>query len=353
MCECGVLDTGGHPNSDAEPRPDRDTRAKLMAVPLRHWRTRTGKQMKKSLLSICTILSLAPILAAQAPDGGLVISMDVRRVVLYVTVREGKARFVGDLAKQDFSIKEDGASQEIINFSRDDVPVAVGLLVDNSQSMMNKSNDVVAAAKAFVLASNPGDEMFVLHFNEKLTYGLPSDLPFTGDRSRLERALDAIHLDGRTALYDAIAEGLKHLQRSSLTKKALIVISDGGDNMSVRKAADVVKAAGLSGALFYGIGIYDPMDGDANPGVVRKLALDTGGEAHFPKNTQEVTELCQNIARDLRSQYTLSYSPSNTNYDGKFRRVEVKVKDPQHRNLIVRTRTGYYGTASPPTNGIK
>lgn len=309
--------------------------------------------MKRSLLHSIAALSLAPILLAQAPAGGLVISMDVRRVDLYVTVREGKARFVGDLAKPDFSVKEDGVPQEIVSFSRDDVPVAVGLLVDNSQSMMNKSADVVAAAKAFILASNPGDEMFVLHFNEKLTYGLPADLPFTGDHNRLEKALDSIRLDGRTALYDAIAEGLKHLQRSKLTKKALFVISDGGDNMSVHKAADVVKAAGLSGALFYGIGIYDPMDGDANPGVVRKLAQDTGGEAHFPKSTQEVTELCRTIARDLRSQYTLSYSPSNTNYDGKFRRIEVQVKDPQHRKLIVRTRTGYYATAPQPANGEK
>jgi len=310
--------------------------------------------MKISILyAISALVSLASNVAAQAPDGGLVISMDVRRVVLYVTVREGKARFVGDLAKGDFSVKEDGAAQELINFSRDDVPVAVGLLVDNSQSMMNKSADVVAAAKAFIQASNPGDEMFVLHFNEKLTYGLPTDLPFTGDRTMLEKALDAIQLDGRTALYDAIAEGLKHLQRSNLTKKALVVISDGGDNMSVQKAADVVKAAGLSGALFYGIGIYDPMDGDANPSVIRKLAQDTGGEAHFPKSTQEISELCQTIARDLRSQYTLSYSPTNTNYDGKFRRIEVKVKDPQHRKLIIRTRTGYYGAAPQPTNGEK
>ena len=310
--------------------------------------------MKKSFLHfIFTLLYIVPNLGAQSSEGELVISMDVRRVVLYATVREGKSRFVGDLAKEDFSIKEDRAPQEIISFSRDDVPVAVGLLIDNSQSMMNKSGEVLAAAKAFILASNPRDEMFVLHFNEKLTYGLPPDLPFTGVRNELEKALQSIRLDGRTALYDAIAEGLKHLQRSNLTKKALVVITDGGDNMSVRKAADVVKAAGLSGALFYGIGIYDPMDGDANPGVVRKLAQDTGGEAHFPKNTGEVTELCETIARDLRSQYTLSYSPSNSNYDGSFRRIEVKVKDPKRRKLIVRTRTGYYATAPQPAKGEK
>jgi VWFA-related protein len=298
-------------------------------------------------------LFLAATLAAQVPGESPVISMDVNRVVLYVTVREGKARFVGDLARQNFSVKEDGTPQEIISFSRDDVPVAVGLLVDNSQSMMNKSAEVVAAAKAFVRASNAGDDMFVLHFNEKLTYGLPKNLPFTGDHAELDKALDSIRADGKTALYDAIREGLSHLQQSKLTKKALIVISDGGDNMSLHKAADVVKTAGLSGALFYGIGIYDPMDGDANPGVIRKLAQDTGGEAYFPQNVLEVTGLCQIIARDLRSQYTLSYSPSNAEYDGKYRRIEVKVKDPQHRKLIVRTRTGYYARAPKQANGSK
>ena len=299
------------------------------------------------------LLFLAAVPAAQAPDQTPVISMDVRRVVLYVTVREGNAKFVGDLNKQDFSVKEDGTPQEIISFSRDDVPIAIGLLVDNSQSMMNKSAEVVAAAKAFVRASHPGDDMFVLHFNENLTYALPKNLPFTGNRAELDSALDRIRADGKTALYDAIYEGLKHLEKSNLTKQALFVITDGGDNMSVHKAADVIRAAGLSGALFYGIGIYDPSDGDANPGVVRKLAQDTGGEAYFPKGVEEVTGLCQTIARDLRSQYMLSYSPSNANYDGKFRRIEVKVKDPQHRKLIVRTRTGYYATAPKPADGRK
>ena len=197
----------------------------------------------------------------------------------------------------------------------------------------------------------PGDEMFILHFNDDLAFGLPPNVPFTSDRTELDKALDRMNQSGKTALYDAIDLGLKHLERSTLTKKALIVISDGGDNISTRKSADVVKAAGLSGALFYGIGIYDPMDGDANPGVIRKLAQETGGESHFPKDPHELTALSQTIARDLRSQYTLTYAPSNANYDGKFRKIEVKVNDPQHRKLIVRTRTGYYATA--PTDRRK
>ena len=288
------------------------------------------------------VLGLFLPLLGQVGEDQAVISVDVKRIVLYATVREGKAKFVGDLQKENFTVKEDGVAQDLISFSRDDVPVAVGLLVDNSMSMMNKRDEVIAAAKAFVRASNPGDEMFVLHFNEKLSYGLPRSVPFTGDREQLATALDAVRLDGRTALYDAIREGLEHLAQSKLSKKALIVISDGGDNVSFAKADQVVKQADLSGALFYGIGIYDPMDGDANPGVLRSLARNTGGEAYFPKGVKEVAGLCETIARDLRSQYMLSYAPAENASAKDYRRIEVKINDPQGRKLIVRTRTGYY-----------
>jgi VWFA-related protein len=297
-------------------------------------------------------LLLAAIAGAQE-SADSVISVDVKRVVLYATVREGKARFVGDLEKQNFTVLEDGKPQPLLSFSREDVPVAIGLLVDNSQSMMNKRDEVIAAAKAFVRASKPNDEIFILHFNEQLTYGLPKDVPFTGDRELLGKALDSMRLDGRTALYDAIHEGLKHLQQSKLTKRAIIVLSDGGDNMSVHKDSEVIKDADLSGALFYGIGIYDPMDGDANPGVLRKLATNTGGEAYFPKEVLQVKTLCENIARDLRSQYMMSYAPQENPKSKDYRRIQVKVKDPKGRDLIVRTRTGYYASAPTEKPGAK
>lgn len=291
---------------------------------------------------LLTAFALSAALLAQEAKETAEFSMNVKRVVLYATVREGKARFVGDLEKQNFTVLEDGKPQEILSFNREDVPVAIGLLVDNSQSMLNKRNEVVAAAKALVRASNENDEIFILHFNEQLTYGLPSDVPFTGDAKLLDQALDSMKLDGRTALYDAIHSGLEHLQKSRLTKKALIVLSDGGDNMSARTDKDVVRQADLSGALFYAIGIYDEMDGDANPGVLRKLAQNTGGEAYFPRDLQEVKGLCETIARDLRSQYMMSYAPPEKGAKDDYRRIQVRVKDPQGRKLTVRTRTGYY-----------
>lgn len=268
-------------------------------------------------------------------------SESVRRVVLYATVR-GEDGFVADLAASDFTILEDGKQQKLLEFQREDVPVAIGLLVDNSGSMLTRRDEVVAAAKTFVRATNPQDEIFVLHFNERLSYGLPTDVPFSADRALLGEALDRMQLDGRTALYAAIAEGLSHLGKSNLTKKALIVISDGGDNVSQIKLDDVVKQSDLSGAMFYGIGIYDPEDGEADPKTLRNLANRTGGESFFPERLADVRSLCERIALTMRNQYTLSYSPPTGDTKPSYHRIEVKVKDPKKRKLTVRTRTGYY-----------
>jgi len=289
----------------------------------------------------------SPAPPAQGAEQEVTLSMDVRRVVLYVTVREEKrGSFVGDLTKESFVLQEDGKPQEIRQFLREDVPVAIGLVVDNSQSMNTKVPEVVAAAKAFVAASNPHDEMFVVHFSDDVQFGLPPSVPFSSDREQLNAALDKLRPIGMTALYDGIAAALIHLQKSKLTKKALVVISDGGDNISKRKINDIIQAAGISGSLFYAIGLYDPFDGDANPAVIRKLAEQTGGEAFFPGAVTEVSALCDNIARDLRNQYMLVYAPQERANDTAFHKVRVGVKDPKRRKLTVRTRTGYFGAAA-------
>jgi len=297
------------------------------------------------LLIVISISGAAFQTAGQASaDQAKTFSTGITRVVLYATVRQNNGGFVDDLRREDFTILEDGKPQEIDAFLREDVPVAIGLLVDNSQSMMNKRSQVVEAARTFVRAANPQDDIFVLHFNEVILWGLHPDIPFTGDRRLLDDALDRMTVDGRTALYAAIAEGLKHLGKSALTKKALIVLSDGGDNMGPLKMDDVVKLADLSGASFYAIGIYDAMDGDADPKVLRNLANRTGGEAHFPQQVDEVRSLCERIAATLRNQYTLSYSPPSWATGRTYRKIELKVKDPKRRKLTVRTRTGYYTT---------
>ena len=289
----------------------------------------------------------APGAQSQEAGGDVTISVDVRRVVLYATVRDVKAgSLVGDLQQADFTVKDNGRIQEIREFKREDVPASVGLIVDNSQSMMNKRDEIVAAAKAFIRTSNPRDEMFVVHFNDDVQFGLPPQVPFTSDHVALERALDRITTEGKTALYDAIFAGLRRLQQSNLTKKALVVISDGGDNASKRRFREVTNAAGVSGALFYAIGLYDPNDGDANPGNLRRLANETGGVSFFPQKVEEVAGLCESIARDLRNQYMLVYAPREEPEDASFHKVQVSVKDPKRRRLTVRTRTGYYGPAA-------
>jgi Ca-activated chloride channel homolog len=305
---------------------------------------------KISGIAVVLIIVISVTGGALEPAGqasaeqGKPISAGITRVVLYATVRQNNGGFVADLNREDFTILEDGKPQEIVTFQREDVPVAIGLLVDNSQSMMNKRSQVVEAARAFVRATNPQDDIFILHFNEVILWGLSPEISFTGDRRLLYEALDRMTVDGRTALYAAIAEGLKHLNKSSLTKKALIVLSDGGDNMGPLKMDDVVKLADLSGASFYAIGIYDPMDGDADPRVLRNLANRTGGEAYFPQQVDDVRSLCERIAATLRNQYALSYSPPSWATGPTYRKIELKVKDPKRRKLTVRTRTGYYTT---------
>ena len=153
-------------------------------------------------------------------------------------------------------------------------------------------------------------------------------------------------IDGQTALYSAIVEGLAHLNESKLTKKALIVISDGRDNASKLRLDDVVKLADLSGASFYAIGIYDRNDTDADPRTLRNMANRTGGEAFFPERLDELRALCERIALTLRNQYALSYSPPDRGPE--YRRIEVTVKDPKRRDPTVRTRTGYYTPKTSP-----
>jgi Ca-activated chloride channel family protein len=300
-------------------------------------------------LALVALALVPPALFAQSQEPGddVRISVDVRRVVLYATVHDTKAgTLVGDLQKADFTVKDNGHIQEIREFQREDVPAAVGLIVDNSQSMMNKGEEIISAAKTFIRTSNPQDEMFVVHFNDDVQFGLPPKVLFTSDHAALEHALNRFTTEGKTALYDAIFAGLRRLQQSNLTKKALVVISDGGDNASKRSFRDVTNAAGVSGAMFYAIGLYDPNDGDANPRNIRRLANETGGISFFPQKVEEVAGLCESIARDLRNQYMLVYAPAEQPQDASFHKVQVSVKDPKHRRLTVRTRTGYYGPAA-------
>jgi VWFA-related protein len=268
-------------------------------------------------------------------------------VVLRATVRDHKGAPISGLGKEDFQVFEDKVLQPIESFSHEDVPVTIGLVIDNSGSMRPKHADVTAAALAFVRSSNPEDQVFVVNFNEHVSMGVPADVPFTNIAAQLETALTKNPMTGMTALYDAITVALEQLQKGKWDKKVLIVVSDGGDNASKRNLAQVMSLVNQSNALVYTIGIFDVSDEDKNPHVLKQLSSASGGESFFPQSLQAILPICEQIAHDVRSQYTITFAPGNKNQDGAYRAISVKARaSGGGRRLTVITRAGY----SAPSN---
>ena len=262
-------------------------------------------------------------------------------MTLNVTVADHDGKFIRDLPQEDFRVSEDGAPQQIKLFRHEDVPVAVGLVVDNSGSMRRKVSDVIAAAAEFARSSNPQDQMFVVNFNEHVSFGLPESEAFVSDPNKLRAALDQIRARGETALYDAVARALEHIGESPLEKRVLIVLSDGGDNASRTVLPRVLTMIEESNVIVYTVGLFDEYDTDRNPGVLKRLARMSGGEAFFPEEIPEVMDVLQVISRDIRNQYTIGYIPSNRKRDGTYRAVSVKLVGPHAKRWIARTRMGY------------
>jgi Ca-activated chloride channel homolog len=321
--------------------------------------------IKRSAVSACkySLLALAaqPCVAWSQDSASLqnnsgsdyTLRVNANLVILSATVLNRRNALVSGLGKDDFQVYEDHVLQQIHNFSHEDLPVTVGLVIDNSGSMGSKRADVIAAALSFALSSNPQDQMFVVNFNEHVSYGLSADIPFTNRRDQLQLALSAIRAIGQTALYDAIATALDRLKQGSCDKKVLIVISDGGDNASQHSLAQVIEMAKKSDAIIYTIGIYDEQDGDQNPGVLKRFAKETGGEAFFPESSKDIASICEGIAHDIRNQYTIAYIPTVSKQDGEYRVVEVRASAPGRGRLSVRTRAGYSLALEPLAIGSK
>jgi VWFA-related protein len=261
-------------------------------------------------------------------------------VALPVSVTDVNGVFVAGLVSQNFQVYEDGRLQVITSFQQSDTPVTVGLIVDHSRSMGPKLSEVAAAVSAFAHSSNPLDEMFVVDFNDSVSVELMGGKPFSNDPQELSKAISSVHARGRTALYDAVAEGLLHLQLGHCQQKALIIVSDGGDNASQRTLAEVLALARRSEVLIYSIGLIG--DGEEeNPAALRRLSKATGGTAYFPDGTSTVTSLSARIARDLREQYVLGFVPDRRTRGDSFRKIQVRVAAPGHGRMHVRTRPGY------------
>ncbi|HUJ49668.1 MAG TPA: VWA domain-containing protein [Bryobacteraceae bacterium] len=273
------------------------------------------------------------------PTPGFTLRTTSRLVLLDVSVKDSKGGFVSGLTQDQFKVYEDGKPQVISQFSNADVPVTVGIVVDESGSMRPKRPEVLTAALEFIHASNPQDEMFVVNFNERARRGLPDLVPFSGDISQLRLALWQGDPEGRTALYDAIELAMRQLQLGRRAKQALVVISDGGDNVSKHTLTEVTNDLLNSLVTVYTVGIFDQDDPERNPGVLEKLAHISGGAVYFPKQLDQVIPICKQIAQDIRTRYTIGYIPPA---GGKaVRHIKVVAAAPGHDNLLVRTRTSY------------
>jgi VWFA-related protein len=308
------------------------------------------------------ILAAAPLTAQEAAPGGTqgaqprsreyTIAVDVNLVVVHATVVDGKGRMVNGLRKENFAVFENGVPQKLSVFSQADVPVTVGIIIDDSGSMRDKRAAVNAAALTFVKTSNPQDQVFIVNFNDNYYLDTPGD--FASNIEELKSALDKIDSRGGTAMRDAIHASLDHMKLASRDKKVLLVITDGEDNGSRYTIEDVVKYLQKGNTLLYTIGLL----GEGEPGglfkvrgsgarrarkVLEQLAEVGGGGAYFPKSLEEVESTCVQIARDIRNQYTLAYYPTNAKKDGTFRSVRVEAKPARgSERLSVRARPGYY-----------
>lgn len=299
---------------------------------------------RRAILALTALICLPGVLfgqAQQATGKPYTISVQVGLVVLPVKVTGRQGHTVPNLQPASFVVLDDGRPQKITVFDHEDAPAAVGLVVDDSGSMAPKLDEVAAAANAFAKSSNPQDQVFVVYFNDTVFLGLPGGSPFTHDTNQLIRSLTDITARGRTALYDGLAVALEHLSQSPLNHKALMVVSDGGDNASRHNLRQVLALAGRSSATLYTVGLFDASEADQNPGVLRRLARVTGGKAYLPQSVAEVVNVSRQIADDIRHQYTLGYVPENGGARPGYHSVRVMVRAPGYGRLRVRTRAGY------------
>ncbi len=301
---------------------------------------------------IAALVSLSCLaMPAAAQDDATVFRSDSRLVVLHATVLDKDGHVVTNLPESAFQVFENGVEQQVKVFKREDAPVSIGLVIDDSGSMAAKRERVAAAAVALVQASHPDDEVFVMHFNEKAY--LDSD--FTSDVKRLQRGLDMAESRGTTALFDAMRLAIEHMNRKARTdKKVLVVVSDGEDNTSSVDRDFIVKNAQQAGVLVYAIGLLsDTSDAET---ARAKHDLDamtdaTGGKAYYLKDASTASQTAREIAHDIRNQYTIAYSPLDQEMDGTYRKIRVAAAGPNQP--VVRTRSGYWASATRSAKNVE
>jgi Ca-activated chloride channel family protein len=288
-----------------------------------------------------------------APDtGGFVFKKQVEEVALHVTVVDKDRKMVTNLDKNAFSVLENGKVQPIKSFRHEDIPVAMGIVIDNSGSMRDKREKVGKAALNLVRASNPNDEVFVVNFNDD--YYLDQD--FTSDIKKLREALEKIDTKGGTALYDAIiAAWQSELKNAKLQKKVLFVVTDGADDESRNSLEQAVEMLQVdNGPTIYAIGILSDEDKPKKAKrALQALTERTGGIAFFPRTVDEVDEISSTVARDIRNQYSIVYKPTVPQAQGGYRTIQIDVKAKGYSKLTARTRSGYYAGQQRTSGGTQ
>src|SRR5215471_14500048 len=258
------------------------------------------------LLRALTLLSLiaSPLFAQEPATFKLAVNVDL--VELHVSVVDEKDRTVSGLQKENFHVIEDRIDQPIAVFKHEDIPVSLGLVVDNSRSIEPRKQRLDAAALSFVQKSNPEDETFIVHFD----FDAKLSQDFTGDEKALEKALSGMKPYGQTALYDALIMAIDEMEQAKYPKKAILLITDGLDNVSKHTLDEVLERLKHSQVAVYPVGLLSASEGEKAEQDLIKIADASGGKAYFPENPDEARAMMERVARDLREQYTIAYEPS-------------------------------------------
>src|SRR5205809_844189 len=327
------------------------------------------RSLRYLCLLVCAVCLFAPPALAQIPvpsspppppgqdanagKQGSSIKVDVNLVVLHTTVLDDRQRFAEGLQSENVRVFEDKVEQKLAVFKREDVPVSMGLVIDNSGSMRDKRPRVNEAAITLVEASNPQDEAFVVNFNDDFYLDLDTD--FTSSVPELKEALERIDSRGSTALYDAIVGSIDHLKKAGRDKHVLLIVTDGEDNSSHFTLEKTIHEIQKTDTVIYTIGLLSQESKKSAKKARRALediARASGGVSYFPENVEDVHNIRQQVAHDIRNQYTLAYYPTNTRRDGTFRSVTVEVTPPRGRGkLVARTRNGYYAPLDNTASG--
>jgi Ca-activated chloride channel family protein len=273
-------------------------------------------------------------------SGVFVFKREVEEVVLHATAMDDKNHLVMNLDKSAFSVFENNQLQKVTSFRHEDVPVAMGIVIDNSGSMREKRDKVNKAALNLVRSSNPQDQVFVVNFNDE--YYL--DQAFTSDISKLREALEKVEARGGTALYDAIVASSDYMKKNAkLQKKVLFVVTDGEDNASRESLEETVRRLQEeNGPAVYAIGLLGEEKARRARRALETIAQRTGGISFLPRTLDEVDEISRTVAHDIRNQYTIGYKPSTPKSAGGYRAIRVEAHAKGYGKLVVRTRSGYY-----------